>query len=125
MWLGQAIHSRYQEETLGTDATYRREVVVVHRFDHRVGESLWQISVSGRIDGLRKEPDGTLVVEEIKSVRRGATLAPHIREMYQRQALLYAWMLSSTTRLPAISSAAPSMPRTCSHSRSLATSTRD
>ncbi len=96
MWLGQAIHSRYQEQTLGEDPTYRREVVVVHRFEHHVGQSVWQISVSGRIDGLRKEPDGTLVVEEIKSVRRGATLAPHLREMYQRQALLYAWMLASS-----------------------------
>ena len=27
--------------------------------------------VQGRVDGLRKRPDGTLVVEEIKSVRRG------------------------------------------------------
>lgn len=100
MWLGQAIHSRYQEETLGADATYQREVVVVHRFEHRFGQTPWQISVSGRIDGLRKEPDGTLVVEEIKSVRRGATLAPHIREMYQRQALLYAWMLASSEGAP-------------------------
>ncbi|HEV7670520.1 MAG TPA: helicase C-terminal domain-containing protein [Thermoanaerobaculia bacterium] len=100
MWLGQAIHSRYQEETLGVDPTYKREVVVVHRFEHHVGQSVWQVSVSGRIDGLRKEQDGTLVVEEIKSVRRGATLAPHIREMYQRQALLYAWMLASSEEAP-------------------------
>ena len=53
-------------------------------------------SVQGRIDGLRKEPDGTLVVEEIKSVRRGGALPPAVREMYQRQALLYAWMLGPT-----------------------------
>ncbi|HEY0782527.1 MAG TPA: ATP-dependent DNA helicase, partial [Thermoanaerobaculia bacterium] len=35
-----------------------------------------------------------LVVEEIKSVRRGGTLAQPVRELYQRQALLYAWMLA-------------------------------
>ncbi|HBL29888.1 MAG TPA: hypothetical protein DD490_23875, partial [Acidobacteria bacterium] len=50
--------------------------------------------MQGRIDGLRKEPDGSLVVEEIKSVRRGGVLAPVVREMYQRQAILYAWMLA-------------------------------
>src|SRR6185295_1106469 len=96
LWLGQAIHSRYQEEALGSDATYRREVVVVHRFEHRFHDATWAVSVQGRIDGLRREPDGTLVVEEIKSVRRGGQLLPHVREMYQRQALLYAWMLAAS-----------------------------
>jgi DNA excision repair protein ERCC-2 len=95
LWLGQAIHSRYQEKQLADDATYRREVVVRHSFEQRG----WQVTVQGRIDGLRHEPDGTLVVEEIKSVRRGGALPPAVREIYQRQALLYAWMLA---RSPAI-----------------------
>jgi DNA excision repair protein ERCC-2 len=90
MWLGQAIHGRYQEQALEADPTYRREVVVRWSFEHRG----WQVRVHGRIDGLRKEPDGSLVVEEIKSVRRGGVLAPTVREMYQRQAILYAWMLA-------------------------------
>jgi len=90
LWLGQAIHSRYQERQVAEDGTYRREVVVGHRFEHRG----WQVSVAGRIDGLRREPDGSLVVEEIKSVRRGGALPPAVREIYQRQALLYAWMLA-------------------------------
>ncbi len=90
MWLGQAIHGRYQEQALESDPTYRREVVVRWAFVHRG----WQVRVQGRIDGLRKEPDGSLVVEEIKSVRRGGVLAPVVREMYQRQAILYAWMLA-------------------------------
>jgi DNA excision repair protein ERCC-2 len=90
LWLGQAIHGRYQEGALQQDATYRREVVIVHRFDHRG----WRVTVQGRADGVRREPDGTLVVEEIKSVRRGATLAPAVRESYQKQALFYAWMLA-------------------------------
>jgi DNA excision repair protein ERCC-2 len=90
LWLGQAIHSRYQEQQLAADGTYRREVVVCHRFEQRG----WQIAVSGRIDGLRREPDGSLVVEEIKSVRRGGALPPAVREIYQRQAQLYAWMLA-------------------------------
>jgi DNA excision repair protein ERCC-2 len=90
MWLGQAIHSRYQEQKLAEDGTYQREVVTRLTFEQRG----WQVSVQGRIDGLRREPDGSLVVEEIKSVRRGGSLPPAVREIYQRQALLYAWMLA-------------------------------
>ncbi len=90
LWLGQAIHSRYQEQKLAEDGTYQREVVTRHSFEQRG----WQVTVQGRIDGLRREPDGALVVEEIKSVRRGGALPPPVREIYQRQALLYAWMLA-------------------------------
>jgi DNA excision repair protein ERCC-2 len=90
LWLGQAIHGRYQEAKLAEDPSYRREVVVSHSFEHRG----WTVIVQGRADGLRREDDGTLVVEEIKSVRRGGVLPPAVRESYQRQALLYAWMLS-------------------------------
>lgn len=93
MWLGQAIHGKYQEESLASDPSYRREVVVSYAFEHRG----WTVRVHGRIDGLRNDPDGSLVVEEIKSVRRGAALPPSVREMYQRQALLYAWILGRTT----------------------------
>ena len=91
LWLGQAIHSRYQEQALSGDGTYRREVHLTHSFPHRG----WTVTVTGRIDGLRREPGGALVVEEIKSVRRGGVLSPPVREMYQRQALLYAWMLAA------------------------------
>lgn len=92
MWLGQAIHSRYQEHALGDDPTYRREVTLRHTFEHKG----WQVTIHGRLDGLRKETDDTWVVEEIKSVRRGAQLAPAVREMYQKQASLYVWLLSET-----------------------------
>lgn len=96
LWLGQAIHGRYQEKALEEDPSYRREVVISHVFEHRG----WRVTVQGRADGLRKEPDGTLVVEEIKSVRRGGALPPAVRESYQRQALLYAWMLAQTEMGP-------------------------
>jgi DNA excision repair protein ERCC-2 len=89
MWLGQAIHSRYQAEAEAADPTYRREVALTAELVHRG----WQIHLRGRADGLRRGEDGILVVEEIKSLRRGGRLAPATREMYQRQALLYAWML--------------------------------
>jgi len=96
LWLGQAIHGRYQEKALEEDPSYRREVVISHIFEHRG----WKVTVQGRADGLRREPDGTLVVEEIKSVRRGGALPPAVRESYQRQALLYAWMLAQTEMSP-------------------------
>ena len=41
----------------------------------------------------RHDHDGTPIVEEIKSVRRGGVLAPAVAELYARQAGLYAWML--------------------------------
>lgn len=96
LWLGQAIHSRYQEQAIEGDASYRREVAVAHTFPHRG----WEVTVSGRIDGLRREPDGSLVVEEIKSVRRGGQLPPAQREIYHRQAQLYAWMLGRMESVP-------------------------
>src|SRR5436305_7516015 len=96
LWLGQAIHGRYQEQKLAEDPSYRREVVISHVFGHRG----WTVTVQGRADGVRREPDGTLVVEEIKSVRRGGMLPPAVRESYQRQAMLYAWMLSHTEPNP-------------------------
>ena len=89
LWLGQAIHSRYQEQTLAEDPSYRREVVVSATFDHRG----WEVTIHGRLDGLRRDPDGTRVVEEIKSVRRGGQLSPAQKEIYERQAQLYAWLL--------------------------------
>lgn len=89
LWLGQAIHSKYQEQALEADPSYRREVVVERIFEHRG----WRVRVSGRVDGIRRDPDGVLVVEEIKSVRRGGQLSAAARELYERQALLYAWIL--------------------------------
>ncbi len=96
MWLGQAIHSRYQEQALEEDPTYRREVGVKHRFKHRG----WKATVHGRIDGLRRAEDGALVIEEIKSVRRGGQLGQATRELYEKQASLYAWMLSAAGLIP-------------------------
>ena len=35
LWLGQAIHSRYQEEALAADGSYRREMHLSLTFGHR------------------------------------------------------------------------------------------
>ncbi len=90
LWLGQAIHSRYQEGALEADPTFRREVKLVVEMIHRG----WTVRIQGRADGLRRDPDGGWVVEEIKSIRRGGQLSPTMRELYERQALLYVWMLA-------------------------------
>jgi len=90
LWLGQAIHGRYQNEALANDPTYRREVVLRLTFVHRG----WEVTLFGRLDGVRKNAAGRTVVEEIKSVRRGSELSAAARELYERQALIYAWMLS-------------------------------
>ena len=90
LWLGQAIHSRYQEQALTNDPSYQPEVTIEHHFQHRG----WQIVVRGRIDGLRRAADGSRILEEIKSVRRGAELAAPLKELYAHQASIYAWMLA-------------------------------
>lgn len=89
LWVGQAIHSRYQDRALAEHDGYRKEVTVNHELAHRG----WAVTVAGRIDGLRREADGTLVVEEIKSVRRGSARSEAVRDSYAAQACLYAWML--------------------------------
>ncbi|MEM6455402.1 MAG: ATP-dependent DNA helicase [Acidobacteriota bacterium] len=107
LWLGQAIHSRYQEQALAEDPTYRREVVLRHTFEHRG----WTVTVFGRCDGLRRAADGTLVVEEIKSVRRGVALPPPTRALYQRQVELYVWLLDRLMAADAPVDGAASAPR--------------
>ena len=97
LWLGQAIHGRYQDDALRDDGSYRREVHLALTFGHRG----WEVTITGRADGVRRDPDGVTVVEEIKSVRRGASLAPAVREMYEKQALLYAWLLYKQSGEPA------------------------
>jgi DNA excision repair protein ERCC-2 len=90
LWLGQALHGRYQEKALADDPTYRREVCLKHVFDHRG----WEVTLTGRADGVRREGDGSYVLEEIKSVRREGQLSAATRQVYERQARLYAWMLA-------------------------------
>lgn len=97
MWLGQAIHCRYQEEAQAADARYQKEVPLRLEMEHRG----WRVVLEGRADGLRSAGDGQVVVEEIKSVRRGQQLSPTVLELYRRQAMLYRWMLERLGRGPA------------------------
>jgi DNA excision repair protein ERCC-2 len=88
LWLGQAIHGRYQAEALEGDPTYRREVALARAIEH----AGWQARLSGRADGLRRAADGALVVEEIKSYRRGAGRGAVARALACAQARAYAWL---------------------------------
>lgn len=89
LWLGQALHGRYQEQAIAADPTYEREVHLAVSFIHRG----WDIRLQGRMDGLRRDSAGRRVVEEIKSIRESGSLSLAARELYERQAALYAWML--------------------------------
>jgi DNA excision repair protein ERCC-2 len=90
LWLGQAIHRTYQENALASDGSYQTEVPIVVETAHRE----WNVTIRGRIDGLRSTSAGAVIVEEIKSVRRG-DLSSTVRQIFERQALVYAWMLDA------------------------------
>ena len=90
MWIGQAIHASYQQQQLDADPTYRAEVGVSATAVVRG----WELTVRGRVDGLRRDDDGTLWVQEIKSVRRDRPPSEATLSMYRRQAAIYTWMLA-------------------------------
>ena len=102
LWMGQAIHSQYQERALAEDATYQREVVLRTTFEHRG----WTIHVQGRADGLRLV-DGRPMIEEIKSVRPDTPLAPSTLDLYRRQLRLYGWLHARRDLDPAEALEAP------------------
>src|SRR4051812_17789356 len=95
MWIGQDVHSRRAEERANEDANYRAEVHVVHRTEIRG----WNITVTGRIDGLSIDKENRVVsIEEVKSIHFDLELEALYRsEKLQRhlyQLLLYAFFLS-------------------------------
>lgn len=88
LWMGQAIHSRYQSAAIADDPSYRQEVGLSLELEHRG----WKVILQGRIDGLTRGPDNEALIEEIKSVRRLGQLSRGALEMYRQQASIYAWM---------------------------------
>lgn len=96
MWLGQDIHSRRAESRAATDANYRAEVHVVHRTVHRQ----WNITITGRIDGLSVDSTAcSVAIEEVKSLHFDLELqALYGSDRLQRhlyQLLLYSLFLSA------------------------------
>ena len=90
LWVGQAIHSRYQERAMEREPSYRREVELSLEFGHRG----WQVTLTGRADGVYRDAEGVLAIEEIKSVRPNTDLSPGLLATYRRQAAVYAWIMS-------------------------------
>ncbi len=96
LWLGQALHTAYQKVAGQGDATFLREEPIRIELVHQG----WTVGISGRIDGLRRDPSGNWVVEELKSVRRHGHLKAEARDVYESQLRLYAWMLSRRESSP-------------------------
>jgi DNA excision repair protein ERCC-2 len=58
------------------------------------------VLLHGRADGIREDAKGGLVVEEIKSRRRGADIDLTRGDSHRLQAALYAWMLRRESDVP-------------------------
>ena len=96
MWIGQDIHTRRAETRASEDANYRSEVHVIHRVTHEN----WNVTITGRVDGLSVHPETqTVSIEEVKSIHFDLELEALYRsEKLQRhlfQLLLYSLFLSS------------------------------
>ncbi|HEY8181745.1 MAG TPA: ATP-dependent DNA helicase [Thermoanaerobaculia bacterium] len=100
MWIGQDIHSRRAELRAADDVNYRAEVHVVHRVIHQN----WNVTITGRVDGLSIDSANRIVsIEEVKSLHFDLELEALYRsEKLQRhlfQLLLYSLFLSSQPEL--------------------------
>jgi len=100
MWIGQDIHGRRAELRAADDVNYRAEVHVVHRVIHQN----WNVTITGRVDGLSVDAEKQAVsIEEVKSIHFDLELEALYRsEKLQRhmfQLLLYSLFLSSQPEL--------------------------
>ena len=94
--LGVEAHLAYQRAALESVAGFEAEVSV-RTERSRAG---WQVTLSGRCDGLRPRNDGAgWWIEELKHVARG-TPSRALREAASVQAALYAWMLEAARAAP-------------------------
>jgi DNA excision repair protein ERCC-2 len=90
MALGSLLHRLHQERARAGDPSYRSELPLAARLEH-AGRS---IRVEGRADGVRTLPDGSLLVEELKSAA-GALPRPAEQLAAERlQVQLYAFLLA-------------------------------
>jgi DNA excision repair protein ERCC-2 len=85
-WLGHALHLEYQRAAEQADPRFEAEVSLRETFAHRG----WQVTLRGRADGIRAEPDGWRV-EELKWA---PTRSEAATALWRLQAALYARMLA-------------------------------
>lgn len=99
----QALRSSEHGEAAGPDeapaGTYRAEVPLSARREYRY----FTLEVTGRADGVFTEPDGTVMVEEIKTVPGDpAGIESEGNPLHWAQAMCYAAMLSQDGVPPGI-----------------------
>ena len=95
MWLGQEIHQQRADLRAGQDPNYRAEVCV----SHRISSNGWDVTVSGRIDGLSVDRKKRIaIIEEVKSLHFDLELQSLANsDKLQRhlfQLMLYAYFIS-------------------------------
>jgi DNA excision repair protein ERCC-2 len=97
MRAGQVVHTRWQDAKAADDAEFQREVTLRHLLMVRD----WEVTISGRVDGLSQEGD-YLVVEEVKSttmpVERLAGTTWEDFPHWARQVQLYLHFLAAEGR---------------------------
>jgi DNA excision repair protein ERCC-2 len=93
LWLGRSLHRRYQQRAAESDPDFRGEVPLALELRH--GD--WRIALQGRADAVRREANGALVVEELKTA---GPQASRWRENARFQAAVYAWMLGRQEDAP-------------------------
>lgn len=93
LWVGQSLHSIYQENQIYKYENYEKEVSVKYQFNF-FG---WKVFLQGRIDGVKREGD-KLIVEEIKTIHFARDLPSFYDsetfKIYKKQTEIYAYILS-------------------------------
>jgi DNA excision repair protein ERCC-2 len=88
--LGSLLHRLHQERACAADPSYRSEVRLAASLLHRGRE----VRIEGRADGLRSDPGGGLVIEELKSAAGTLPRPPERLAEARLQLELYAWLLA-------------------------------
>ena len=93
LWVGQSLHSIYQENQIYKYEMYEKEVSIKYQFNF-FG---WKVFLQGRIDGVKREGD-KLIVEEIKTIHFARDLPSFYDsetfKIYKKQTEIYAYILS-------------------------------
>lgn len=92
LWVGQALHTRYQEEQIYKNENYQKEVIIKHQFEV-LG---WKVYLQGRIDGIKRE-DGKVFLEEVKTLHFARDLPQFYDsetfKIYKKQVEVYSYIL--------------------------------
>ena len=94
MALGSLLHRRHQERRWPPTPSYRSEVPLALSLEHAGRE----VRIEGRADGLRSEPDGAFVLEELKSAAARPASGSQRLALERLQVELYAFLLARTGR---------------------------